>query len=86
MLLDLEKGLVTGIPGILLMLLAGWINLATRIKRWHDLDLSGWFVALNFIPLFGVFVLIWQGCAPGTVGSNRYGIDPLGGSFTRLLS
>lgn len=85
-LLDVEYGLLTGIPGISLLLLALWINLATRVKRWHDLDLSGWFVALNMIPFFGVFVLIWQGCAPGTAGSNRYGIDPLGENLTRLLS
>ena len=85
-LLELDAGLVTGVPGVLFVMLALWINLATRVKRWHDLDLSGWFVALNMIPFFGVFVLIWQGCAAGTVGSNRYGIDPLGESLTRLLS
>ena len=84
--LDLEKGFLTGIPGVLLFILALWVNLATRVKRWHDLNLPGWLVAFNMIPLLGVFVLIWQGCAPGTAGSNRYGIDPLGESLTRLLN
>jgi uncharacterized membrane protein YhaH (DUF805 family) len=84
-ILELDGGIFTEIPSALLLVLTLWINLATQVKRWHDMDLPGWFVALNMIPFFGVFVLIWQGCAPGTVGSNRYGIDPLGESLTRLL-
>jgi len=42
------------------------------IRRSHDMNLSGWFVLLTFIPLA---VLYWL-FAPGTQGRNRFGAPP----------
>ncbi len=47
------------------------------IRRCHDLDKSGWFLLILFIPyvdfLFALYLLFWK----GTTGPNRYGPDPL---------
>ena len=54
-----------------------WISLALQIKRWHDLDKSGWWVLVGMIPLIGlIIVLIQAGCFRGTDGPNQYGADP----------
>ncbi len=47
------------------------------IRRLHDLNLSGWFWLIFLVPyvniIFGLYILF----APGTVGPNKYGADPL---------
>ena len=73
-----EGGLVFGGIVYLACLIAQtWFALATQIKRWHDLDYTGWMVLLNFTIIGLPFILIALGCARGTVGSNKYGADPL---------
>ena len=55
-----------------------WPALAVQVKRWHDIDKSGWFVLFNLIPFVGVFInLIFNGFIEGTHGENKYGQDPL---------
>jgi uncharacterized membrane protein YhaH (DUF805 family) len=45
-----------------------------QVKRWHDLDKSGWMVLVNFIPLIGMlYSLLTLGFQPGTAGPNKYG-------------
>jgi uncharacterized membrane protein YhaH (DUF805 family) len=52
-------------------------TLALSVRRLHDLDRSGWWIFLAFIPLVGaIILLIWQ-CTKGTDGPNRFGPDPL---------
>ena len=54
-----------------------WVSLAVQIKRWHDLDKSGWWMLIGFVPVVGpVWSFIETGCIRGTVGSNEYGPDP----------
>jgi uncharacterized membrane protein YhaH (DUF805 family) len=53
-------------------------TLALSIRRLHDLDRSGWWFLLIFIPLIGgIWLLVWF-CMRGTRGTNRFGPDPLG--------
>jgi uncharacterized membrane protein YhaH (DUF805 family) len=54
-------------------------GLAVGIRRLHDLDKSGWWALLIFIPLVGAIILIVWACTRGTMGPNRFGPDPLGG-------
>lgn len=51
-------------------------GLAMQIRRLHDVDRSGWWVLLAFIPLIGIIVLIVWWCTEGTRGPNRFGSDP----------
>ena len=56
---------------LLYIILAVWIGLVVNVKRWHDLDKSGW---SELTRLMGVFEL---GFRRGTYGPNRFGPDPL---------
>lgn len=63
-------------------LLSMWIQFVTQIKRWHDLDKSGWWCCINAIPCAGgIYSFIMCGCTQGTRGRNKYGNDPLGGRW-----
>ncbi len=53
--------------------------LAVSVRRLHDLDKSGWWICLSFIPLVGGIILLVWFCTPGTRGPNRFGG---GNSFT----
>jgi len=61
-------------------------SLAVSVRRFHDQDLSGWFVLLGFIPYIGGLVMIVFMCLPGTKGDNRYGRDPLDPDGVERLS
>jgi uncharacterized membrane protein YhaH (DUF805 family) len=52
-------------------------SLALNIRRLHDLDRTGWWVLLHFIPLVGAIILIIWFCTEGTQGPNRFGPDRL---------
>ena len=58
-----------------------WISFAIQVKRWHDLNWSGWWVLIGFIPYVNIIVLIILGFVRGTEGSNRFGLDPLGAVY-----
>ena len=51
------------------------------IRRCHDLDRSGWFYLLMFIPIIDFFVALYLLFAAGTPGPNQYGADPLDSQF-----
>ncbi|TPG13247.1 DUF805 domain-containing protein [Sphingomonas oligophenolica] len=53
--------------------------LAVQIRRFHDQDRSGWFVAINLIPYLGSLIVLVMLALPGTAGENRFGPDPKAG-------
>lgn len=54
-----------------------WVSLAVSVKRWHDLDKSGWWVLVGLIPCLGpLWTFVETGCLRGTFGDNDYGPDP----------
>lgn len=54
------------------------VGIIVQIKRWHDLNKSGWWVLINLIPCLGaLWTLIECGFIPGTRGPNQFGPDPL---------
>lgn len=54
--------------------LVGSFMLMTR--RLHDINLSGFFVLVVFVPVLGFFFLLYLFFAPGNVGANQYGAEP----------
>tara|TARA_Y100001970_G_scaffold283326_1_gene398153 strand:- start:283 stop:549 length:267 start_codon:yes stop_codon:yes gene_type:complete len=54
------------IPGIML-----------AIRRFHDLNRSGFWVLINLIPVIGVIIVFIWFCFKGTEGQNRFGENPL---------
>lgn len=52
-------------------------SLAVTVRRLHDINMSGWWILITFIP-FGNLVLFILAMMDGTVGANNYGNDPKG--------
>ena len=74
-------GLIGGLIGLLLVVLAVWIGLAIGVKRYHDRNKSGWWVLIALVPVIGgLWYLIECGFLRGTAGPNQYGADPLAGA------
>jgi uncharacterized membrane protein YhaH (DUF805 family) len=54
-------------------------SLAVWTRRMHDLDRTGWWWLLIFLPIIGWLILLVWVCTAGTRGPNRYGANPNGG-------
>lgn len=51
-----------------------WPSIAIQVKRWHDIDMSGWWVLINLVPFIGTLgALIANGFVSGTTNENRFG-------------
>lgn len=53
------------------------IGLSFHVRRLHDLDKSGMWAALLFIPLVNFVFCLYLIFCKGTDGPNTYGPDPL---------
>ncbi len=51
-------------------------SFAVIVRRLHDIDKSGWYYLVRFIPVVGTIWLLILFCTPGTNGFNSYGKDP----------
>jgi uncharacterized membrane protein YhaH (DUF805 family) len=91
---SLESGDLSALPTIPIVLLVVFMlanilpGLALQIRRFHDLNQTGWlvlvFALLGLIPLLGTLTAIGQivwFCFRGTNGDNKYGPDPLVSGF-----
>jgi uncharacterized membrane protein YhaH (DUF805 family) len=87
-------GVIAGLVGELIDLAAGTTvirvliglalllpNIAVSVRRLHDIDRTGWWYLLVFVPLIGWIVLLVWYCTRGTFGPNGYGLDPLAGAI-----
>lgn len=63
------------IAGLLLLAMA-LPHLAVSIRRLHDMNRSGWFYLINFVPFVGGIILLVVMCEDSTRGPNRYGPSP----------
>ena len=52
-------------------------NIMMGVRRLHDLDKSGWWMLLLFVPLVNILFYIYILFFKGTEGPNQYGEDPL---------
>lgn len=51
-------------------------TIAVSVRRLHDIDKSGWFYLIGFVPLVGQILLIIWFATEGSKGSNEYGHNP----------
>ena len=51
-------------------------SLAVGTRRLHDIDKSGFWLLICFVPFVGVLVLLYWLCQKGTAGANRFGAEP----------
>ena len=68
-----------GMPALQMLVALGLLlpGLAVGVRRLHDLDKSGWWYLIGFVPVIGALILIFFFVQPGISGSNRFGADPL---------
>jgi uncharacterized membrane protein YhaH (DUF805 family) len=52
------------------------IFLGLSVRRLHDLNISGWFLFVTFIPILGQLLILWLMFKKGTDGVNDYGEPP----------
>ena len=50
-------------------------SISIGVRRLHDVNRSGWWYLLIFVPLVGPLVLLYWAIQPGDAGGNAYG-DP----------
>jgi uncharacterized membrane protein YhaH (DUF805 family) len=71
----------TGGVSFLFAMFAGLLTafaIPVQVKRWHDLEYSGWTQLINLVPILGWAVsFVMLGFVRGTRGPNRFGSDPL---------
>lgn len=65
-------------PFGLLIIPVIWFWLAQLCKRFHDRNLSGFYIFTMLIPLYNFYVIIMQLFADGDEYENDYGPDPKG--------
>jgi len=54
-----------------------WPLVAISTKRQHDFNFSAWWALIHFVPGLGsLFLMLVDGSVPGTLGANRFGVDP----------
>ena len=45
------------------------------IRRLHDVNLSGWFLLIVFVPILGALSLLFLLCMPSDKGENKFGAE-----------
>lgn len=73
-LADKETG--TGVLSTLYALAVLLPGIAVSVRRLHDINRSGWWLLLVFIPVIGAIWLIVLMATDGKPGQNQYGINP----------
>lgn len=82
-LFETGESVVTPLNGVAYLFLF-LPTLALAVRRFHDMDRTGWWVLLGLTGIGGIILIIWF-CQPGTRGANRFGPDPLGDGVAAVL-
>jgi uncharacterized membrane protein YhaH (DUF805 family) len=79
---------VGAVAGVIFFLGSFIPGIAVTVRRFHDRDMSGWwvlgFAVLSNLPYVGLLASIVElviTALPGTRGANRYGEDPMNPEF-----
>jgi uncharacterized membrane protein YhaH (DUF805 family) len=75
---------------LLIVLLLFWflffcLSLNLVIRRWHDMDKTGWLVLLGFIPVVNFIAGVILLFVAGTSGANQYGTPNTSHGFKAVL-
>lgn len=80
-----EQAINNSILLTVINLLYSLISLRFGILRLHDVNLSGWYLILGFVPLISGLFSLYLLFAPGTDGENDYGHQPREGNKLGLF-
>jgi uncharacterized membrane protein YhaH (DUF805 family) len=72
------------IPLAVVFPIIAWFDVATSVKRLHDIDITGWAYLMIFVPWIGAVAnFVVMGCLDGTRGPNKFGNSPKWPEITR---
>lgn len=60
-------------------------SLGMIIRRWHDMNKTGWLALLHFVPVVNLVTFLILLFAPGTQGPNDYGFPKSSRKFKDVL-
>ena len=70
--IDSGFGLLSGLYSLAVLL----PGIAVAVRRLHDIDRTGWWLLIAFVPLIGAIVLLVFMVLDSTPGENQYGPNP----------
>ena len=68
----MQTSLIFGIIAIPWFLFQAYLVIVVGIRRLHDLNQSGWYLLLAFVPLANVVMILYLLFAAGKVEGNRW--------------
>ena len=74
MIPNFSSGLVSIVLAV--FLLDPILHSFAAVKRFHDTNLSGWYLLLYLVPIANLWIRLFLLFTDGTKGSNKYGEDP----------
>lgn len=68
-----------GIPILTTIFSLGMLlpSLGVSVRRFHDINKSGWWILIGLVPFVGFFIFLYFMIKAGDSGSNTYGDDPI---------
>jgi len=69
---------------LLIMVLTIWIGFSLGVRRCHDVEKSGWWLLLGMVPYINIAWGLYLIFKRGTIGSNRYGDDPIRNDYDKI--
>lgn len=89
---DIESDVLRGITNVVLFgfgaiwtVLYFVISIDLSVRRWHDIDQTGWLVFLYFVPIASFVAMVVQLVVPGNPEDNRYGTPVSGLGIKQVL-
>lgn len=78
---SISEGATMAVSLLLMLYALGVLlpSVAVTIRRLHDIDKSGWWILIAFVPFVGGLILLVFEVMEGTRGDNRFGADPKAG-------
>lgn len=78
-ILGFVAGFIPNLEGVMSIITAVYAlaivvpSIAICVRRLHDINKSGWFYLMGFIPLVGIIILLVFFCTASVDENNRYG-------------
>ncbi len=83
--IDTVRG-VGGLGFLIISVLYFYFNLVIQVRRFHDMNRSGWFILLFIVPLVNIFVFFYLLLGSGTQGINHYGPQRISAIWEKILA
>lgn len=68
--------MLMGIIGAIAFLFIFVLNISLFVRRWHDIDQSGFMLILHFVPFVNLIAIAYVLLKQGNPNTNNYGIPP----------